>query len=1375
MYDYSFFHKDVGEWFANALGEPTPVQAQGWPVIAKGRNVLMSAPTGTGKTLAAFLSSIDGFYKKKLDGSLRSGLTVLYISPLKSLTNDMLHNLKRPLEGLSLDRDVSVAVRNSDTRPYDRTKMVKRPPHILLTTPESLFVLLTSVGGRSMLNRVETVIVDELHAILDSKRGTHLTISLERLERMRGRPVQRIGLSATVKPLEKAAHYLAGYAGGKPRDVEIIAPKTAKMTEVLVTSPVPDMRVLPEGTIWPEICRTVYDMAKMVRTTLVFLNQRAQCEKVAFGVNSLFGGKFALTHHGCVSRDQRLEAEQMLKSGELRCLCATSSMELGIDVGEVDLVLQVAAPISVASGTQRMGRAGHSPSSVSTMHLLPRTAADALSCAFIAKAIAEGNIEEADIPMNCLDVLAQHLTSMAATENWNVTDMVDLIRGAYPYTRLTMEQTGRTLAMLYGDYDHSEEKPVSPKINYDRINGKVSAAPSSRLLATLSGGTIPNRGYYSVTTSDGTKLGELDEVFVFESRLGDKFMLGAFAWQIERVDRDRVIVRPATTAGATSPFWNGDWFGRKYEFGKKIGTYYALLEDTATLGRMAETLQTGFRMEPNAAANAARLAISQLKAVGMLQSDKRIVVEHFRDETGNLSMIAYIPFGGRVNLGLMMMIEHALNKSGSSGIQLIQSDDGIVVRSLSDQPIPRGLFGLLPKDNIVELLTELIPSNPLFSMVFRYNAARALMMGMNKTGRIPLWLQRLRSDETMQRAISFTDHPLVEETMKDCLDNYLDMEAIIEVVGDINSGRISVAEVFRDKPSPMAIEFTRLFEGMMMYEEPFPERGRSTGMPYLTAIAGSGGLSGGTIQALKPDSGDIDSVSEVEAPKDMESVHRMLMMGGDLQPGDADVSPELLNNLAESGRALYIEPGMWIAKEHEEQYLQAFGGEAESMQKIIRRMLRFRGAADAEGIADRYMLDPAGVEHMLDNLIAQGAIVPWENLYVHRDIYERASGIRRAGLRASVTTAAPDGYAAYLTQNVLRAGPPADLLAYGLNRLTGEYLPYERWEEAYLPARTVNYRPRMLDALLQTGGFCFRLDGENKLRFDKSGAALGDYPDDGSLGGDEKLLLGILREKGALFSQGIKNCADIPGLPDALLSLLRKGYVTNDSFRPVRLLDSGAVEGKAKVRHRVMVLDAGRWEALRDTAEAPFEETLVAAMERWGLLCRETAQRHSINWENALEVLRIWEYTGQVRRGYFVRGLSGAQFVLNDMATQVMHALNNPSPEYVCLAACDPDQAYGSILSHAEGASFICLPSVAVITSAGRPTMVLEKYGGVVRAFDDAPLASLQCFVKAFRQYRIWPAKNRIVVKNPGADVADPLMGAGFSRVAMDYALYRDQ
>jgi len=528
--------------------------------------------------------------------------------------------------------------------------------------------------------------------------------------------------------------------------------------------------------------------------------------------------------------------------------------------------------------------------------------------------------------------------------------------------------------------------------------------------------------------------------------------------------------------------------------------------------------------------------------------------------------------------------------------------------------------------------------------------------------------------------------------------------------------------------------------------------------------------------ALPPEKEDVVRAAAIREPQDAAGVHNYLMISGDLRVGDTSIEPELLKQSAANGKIVYVEPGLWIAAEDFPLYEGAFAGNNEAMMRIIRRCLRYRGAADAESIAERYALDPKNAQTLLDYLTDQNLVVPWENVYVHRDVFERASGMRRANIRAQIVTAPAHRYAAWLAQQTIISSDPQYDLQTALQRLNGCLFPRERWEDIILPARVLRYRPAMLDSFLQGGGFLWRLDEEGNLVFDirDDSGAEAEYGEQDGLSVEEQLVLDLLRKRGAVFAAAMLPVVDREKLPDVLLSLMAKGLITNDSLKPVRLLKHRASEGKAKVRERLAVLDAGRWEALPDRREQEWEERLHQAMMRWGILCRETARIEEIPWPQALETLRLWEYTGTVRRGYFVRGLSGAQFIANETAPQMINQLATEREELLCLTACDPAQSYGSILSHEADMAFMCIPSTAVVLRGGRVALILERHGANMRFMDGQPLAAVNCFVTAFREGRIWSGRTRITVKNPDAKTADVLLAAGFSRTMLDYVLYRN-
>ncbi|MDE7185005.1 MAG: DEAD/DEAH box helicase, partial [Lachnospiraceae bacterium] len=553
----TLFEKETQKWFQQTLGEPTPVQEEAWPSIKAGQHVLVSAPTGTGKTLSAFLVFLDLMKKQAEEGILKNELWLIYVSPLKSLAADIRENLRRPLDGIGngvgSQAEITVAVRTGDTPQKDRQQMVKKPPHILIITPESLYLMLTSKTGQNVLATAKAVIIDELHALIDTKRGAHLMMSLARLDALCGMPLQRIGLSATIEPLEEAAGYLA------PEQVVIAAPDMKKKIRLDILGPYADsVRHRRKDPVWEELSALVYQYCHESRSVIAFVEGRRYAEKLAYYVNLIGGEDFARVHHGSLSKEQRKETEEALRDGRLWLLCATSSMELGIDVGEIDKVLQVGCPRTVSSTMQRLGRAGHNPGRTSVMHLFPRTAAECVSCGMTAQLARQGGVEHIHPPVQCLDVLAQHLVSMAAFRSYTLDEVMEILPRAWNFREVTRDDVRSVLCMLAGDYEHARDLPVRPRILYDRIHERVEGDGYSRMLAVSAGGTIPDKGLYAVKTEDGVKLGEVDEEFVYESQRGDRFILGAFAWKITNISRDIVTVVQAPVEGARLPFWKGE-------------------------------------------------------------------------------------------------------------------------------------------------------------------------------------------------------------------------------------------------------------------------------------------------------------------------------------------------------------------------------------------------------------------------------------------------------------------------------------------------------------------------------------------------------------------------------------------------------------------------------------------------------------------------------------------------------------------------------------------------------------------------------------------------------------------------------------------------
>ncbi len=1224
------FSTKTREWFLSSVGTPTEAQRMGWQAISEGRDALISSPTGSGKTLAAFLYFLDEMRRELDAGALAEGLRIVYVSPLKALGNDIRQNLERPLAGLGLSDAVRVAVRTGDTDAKARREMIKHPPHILITTPESLYLLLTSLSGRDMLKTARTVIVDELHAVLSSKRGAHLFLSLARLDALCGGHVRRVGLSATVNPPEEAARHLTG---GEP--CAVIVPKIEKRTELTVDVPVPDMRQLPERSVWPAIADRVIEALDHVRTVLVFVDGRAGCERLALRINERAGQTLARTHHGCVSKEQRLEAERMLKSGELRVMVATSSMELGVDVGEIDLVVQVGPPPGVSALLQRLGRAGHNPSHVSRMRVYPRTAAEAIGCALVCEAAREGRIERVRAPEMCLDVLSQHLVSMAAAGAYTVDEAVEILSRAYAYRRLASEDVKAVLGMLSGDYERMDDRPVKPRVVYDRLSGRVSGDAYTRMLALSAGGTIPDRGWFAVTLPDGTRLGELDEEFVFEARLGDKFYLGAFPWKIEEITRDRVIVSPTSPEGAASPFWKGDRAARAYETGAFYGSLLSKWEDAARRSPAAlRAALCAAGLTPDAAENAARVLESQLRAVGCLATDRVLVAEHFSDEAGEHQLMLHSPFGDAVNRALGMLLARRAAAATGEDARAYDDDDGALICLVGGQPIPDALLPTLAAtsapdiypvpitpntvsntssrdasgaqlafdnpaaasgarftsinpdtapdvshvpasanaasgaqlafdspvaasgasrvpasantalgaqvtpDNPVTASGEshvstsanaasgarftftnpvaasgarftstnpdtapgaqlasadpnaalgsrlasvtpdatsvplcgaaaevraMLPASPMFSMAFRYNVQRALLNGVRGGRRQPLWVQRLRGAEALGAAAAHPEHPMMRETLNECADGYLDLNALTRLLSAIRAGQVRVYEVHTDAPSPLCLNLRRQVEAEMMYDTAIPSAAVTLSKEALLTLAP-------TEEAVKSAS------RPARAPRNADELHARLLSEGDLLAGEACAPAEWMDALELAGRAVYIEPGLWIARENEDEYRLALEeNDAAALSRVVRRTARFHGSQTAETLSERYAVDEVRAQEALNTLCSEGILREFGGAYVHAELYESAQRMTVALNRQRVETQPARAFARMLSQRVRGAGSSAAQLAQALVSLRGCAYPAAAWEGYLLPARVANYRPQLLDEALARGEAAYRV------------------------------------------------------------------------------------------------------------------------------------------------------------------------------------------------------------------------------------------------------------------------------------------------------------
>ncbi|HKV32126.1 MAG TPA: DEAD/DEAH box helicase, partial [Candidatus Dormibacteraeota bacterium] len=832
-------------WFSGAFPAPTEVQAGGWRAVAAGQHTLMSAPTGSGKTLAAFFWCIDRLATEPIPEDA-ARCRVLYISPLKALTVDIERNLQAPLRGIGLQAErmglnqspITIAIRTGDTPQRDRRQIEHHPPDILITTPESLFLLLTS-AARQILPSVRWVIVDEIHSMADTKRGAHLALSLERLAAITKTEPQRIGLSATQRPLTETARFL----GGTNREVTIIDAGRVKPMEITVEVPVDDMADLERGTetysgpaavigaeqegprrsIWPAIHPRILELVREHRSTIIFVNSRRLAERLAAAINELASEELVRAHHGSIAKEQRLLIEDALKAGRLPGLVATSSLELGIDMGAVDLVIQVESPTSVASGIQRIGRAGHSVGEPSKGTIFPKYRGDLLETAVVVDRMLRGEIETTRVPRNPLDVLAQQIVAMSAMEDWSVAALSELVHRAYPFSDLGPRALESTLDMLSGRYPSDEFAELRPRIVWDRLEGKIRGRAGAQRLAVVSGGTIPDRGLFSVNLlDDGKKVGELDEEMVYEMRPGETFVLGATTWRVADITPSQVMVTPAPGEPGRIAFWHGDALGRPVEVGRAMGE--AMRELTAMEPDDAVArLRERSRFDDRAAANLLNYLSDQVTATGTVPTDRTIVIERFRDQLGDWRLSVLTPFGARVHAPWALAARARMQERLDLEVQMIYTDDGFALRLPEADRAPDIDDLLLDPEEVRELVTSQLHGSALFASRFRENAARALLLPRRRPGeRTPLWQQRQRSHDLLQVASKHAEFPILIETYRECLSDVFDMDGLRDLMSAIRSRQVRTVVVDTERASPFASTLVFDYIGQYMYEGDAP-------------------------------------------------------------------------------------------------------------------------------------------------------------------------------------------------------------------------------------------------------------------------------------------------------------------------------------------------------------------------------------------------------------------------------------------------------------------------------------------------------------------------------------------------------------------------
>lgn len=1465
------FLPPVQHWFRAALGEPTAAQRRGWPAIAARQHTLILAPTGSGKTLAAFLACLDALWRQP---ELPRGVRVLYISPLKALNNDIHRNLQLPLEGVAqtaCDMGLSLpvleaAVRTGDTPAAERQRLIRRPPHILITTPESLHLLLTS-RARETLRGITHCIVDEIHALCTHKRGVFLALLLERLQALQAsgacqRPAEqdrghncprspgfvRIGLSATQRPLEEVARYLGGSepdAGGnwRPRPVTIVDAGLRKDLDLRVVSPVEQFGPLPEKSIWPSIYRLLGDEIRGHRSTIVFANNRRAVERITACLNE--EDEIARAHHGSVALEVRQQIEMALKEGRLPAVVATASLELGIDMGAVDLVCQVESPGNVARALQRVGRAGHLVGQKSKGRLIPKMPSDLLEQAVLAREMAAGRVEEIRVPINCLDVLAQQLVACAAMDDWNITDLFALVRRAYPYRDLSPHAFETTLEMISGRYRlASTQKGIAalhPRASWDRVHNRLLALPGSRQMALVNGGTIPDTGQYAAYTNSGARIGELDEEFIYERRIGDTFLLGTNAWRVESIEADRVIVTPAEGAPAIVPFWRGENTGRSYDLGRAIGAFLRELAERLDQPGCLDWLERDFFLDRNAARNVRYHVERQLRSAGCLPTDRTLFIEASRDQLGDWQVIFLSPFGNRLHLSLRLALEARLRERLGYQPQCLHHNDGILIRLTdTDEPILDLLAGLTP-ENVESLILDELADSALFALRFRQNAARALLLPRMQPGRrAPLWLQRLRGRDLLQVARRHPDFPIVVETFRECLHDHLDVPRLRQLLADIGAGRVEVVTRRAETPSPFAAGLVFSFTAAFMYQydnvEADSERSHALDRQLLEQLVSPQNQG----HLLDP-----RAVHQVERrlrgvgqpPRSATEMAEWLRRLGDLSAEELEgPMAAFLEQLQREGRAIRLElpnAERWVSAEDADQYQQAFamnGTVSNSEQQdagaaILHRFLTTHALVGLADVLARYPFEPAWARRQLEEWTRAGRIVAVSATQGESVVFSDPANLEQVQrgslgiLRREVVTSSPPQFADFLLRwqgvhpDKRRGGREA--LADILDRLEGLPLSAEVWERTVLPARVPEYQPRWLNEWIAGGeglwvcqgtpdddGELGRIAFFSRTMLRQLPTPAG--PEAPALDDATNRVFDHLRSHGASFL--IDVAADLGLSPSvargALGTLMRRSLVTNDHYDAISLYNPQEAGGKSpprfalgRSRPRQAGGFMGRWSIVpwgRPEPEALAVTQASLLLQRYGIAARELALLDPwlLPWRVFYEVLSRMELAGQVRRGYFVEGLSGAQFALPEAAQQLqeLHVPSTATAPAILLHSMDPANLYGSgapfDIPLLDGGTRPLLrrPGNWLILRAGRPVLLIEQHGKRLTALASASredvAAAVACLPGILDNRRSSAARHKLTVEewngqpvtsSPGREM---LEAAGFVRDYQALTLY---
>jgi len=1322
----------VREWFAGKFADVTEPQRLGWPEIQAAHDVLISAPTGSGKTLAAFLTAIDSLVRQARAGDLPNQTQILYVSPLKALSNDIHKNLDIPLAGvakLAASRHIALApiraaVRTGDTPASERQRMGKEAPHILVTTPESLYILLTAEGPRKMLSSVRTLIVDEIHAVADDKRGSHLALSIARLEALVGAPLQKIGLSATVSPIEEVARFLSDRA-------HIVQVGHRRAMDLAVEVPRDELGAVASMEMWDEVYDRIAALAQENRTTLVFVNTRRLSERVAHKLAERLGENAVLPHHGSLSRALRLQAEQRLKNGELRAVVATASLELGIDIGTVDLVCQIGSPRSIAVALQRVGRAGHWVGALPKGRLFATTRDELIECAALVRAIRRGELDRLEIPKAPLDILAQQIVAMAACEEFAEDDLFALVRRAYPYRDLDRADFDAVVTMLSEGIAHSRGRSGA-YLHRDQVNHRVRGRRGARLAAITSGGAIPDTAQYQVIAEpEGTVIGSLDEDFAIESMVGDVFLLGTTSWKIRRVETGRVRVDNAKGAAPTIPFWLGEAPGRTRELSQEI---CAVREAIAKSGS-AGIADCG--LDQRGSEQAAEYIQAGFKALGVMPTQDTVVAERFFDEAGGMQLVIHSPFGARINKAWGLALRKRFCRTFNFELQAAATDNGIVL-SLSDQhSFPLDLvFSFLKPATVEHVLTQAMFDAPMFGARWKWNAARALAIPRFAGGRkVPPPIQRMRSDdllasvfpdqvacaENLTGEIRIPDHPLVKETIDNCLHEAMDLEGLKEILERMGEGTLRTVAVDTREPSPFSHELLNANPYAFLDDAPLEER-RTRAVQMRRSLSVEDAKNLGTL-----DPAAIAQVAEESWPvvRDEHELHDALLTLIILPPDDLHIGAEWrewYEALERAGRASTFN-GQWVAAEK----LDIAGSlpDEAAVAAVLRGWMDSIGPITPAALAVRLSLPQEAIDIGLAKLESEGLILrgrftshgnEHDDEFCHRRVLARIHRMTLGRLRREIEPVTSADFMRFLGRwQHLAPGTQlhgADGLFQVLRQLQGYEISAAAWESNVLPRRVADYDPELLDRLCLSGEIMWgrlsphpALETEGGRRVRPTRVA----PLALFLREDAKRLLSpapnqlpllshpardvfvALESHGAsFFNELVRATGRLASeVEDGLWELVAAGLVTGDGFENVRaLIDPKRRRGEGRGRSARPRHAAGRWallvrESNRAEVATDIEFFATQLLDRWGVVFRDVLSRETLSpaWRDLLQVYRRMEARGEIRGGRFVSGFVGEQFARPEALDLLRHLRRSAKTgEQLEIAPADPLNLSGIVL-----------------------------------------------------------------------------------------------